>query len=136
VLKIILVGVGGGLGSVARYLVSLWAVAAISPDLPAGTFLVNVVGSWLVALVMELSLQAFLVPAEVRLFLVTGVAGGFTTYSTFNHELLRMLEQRAWATAAGYLVATVVGCLVAGLVGLGTARLVASGTGVLGSWRS
>jgi CrcB protein len=134
-LKLILVGVGGGLGSIARYLVAIWAAGSLSPDLPAGTFLVNVVGSWLVALVMELSLQAFEVPAELRLFLVTGVAGGFTTYSTFNHEVLRMVEQWAYALAAGYLALTVVACFAAGLLGVGTARLVASAAGVLGGGR-
>jgi CrcB protein len=129
----LLVCLGGGLGSGARYLVATWAARALPPTLPAGTLIVNTVGSFLVAVVMDLSLRAGLVAPELRLFLVAGVAGGFTTYSSFNHETLRLIEQRAYALASGYVAGMVVACLGAGLLGLATARLAtAAFTGLVG----
>jgi CrcB protein len=121
--NLLLVCVGGALGSGARFLVATWAASALPPGLPAGTLLVNVAGSWFIALVMDLSLRAGLVPPEVRLFLVTGVAGGFTTYSAFNQETLQLFQARGPLLAVAYVSGMVLLCLVAGLLGVATARL-------------
>ncbi len=110
--------VGGALGSGARYLVSTWAAAAFGAAFPFGTLIVNVAGSFLIAFIMRLALATELVPPLVRLFLTTGILGGFTTYSTFNYETLRLLDEGSFSTAAANLALTVGGCLVAGLAGL------------------
>jgi CrcB protein len=133
VAKLVLVCIGGALGSGARYLVATWAAAALPIAIPAGTLIVNVVGSWFIALVMDQSLRVGALPPEWRLFLATGVAGGFTTYSSFNHEALHLLEERSWGLAALYVVGMLLLCAAAGLLGLLTSRLAtAAAAGLLG----
>jgi CrcB protein len=121
--RLVLVCVGGALGSGARYLVALWAASTLGAAFPFGTLLVNVVGSWFVAVVMDLSLRAGAISPEWRFFLASGIAGGFTTYSAFNYEALRLVEERAYGLAASYVLGTLALCAVAGLLGLATARL-------------
>jgi CrcB protein len=120
---------GGALGSGARYLVGAWASAAFGPGFPFGTLIVNVVGSFLIGLVMRLSLTTGLVPGQLRLFLTTGILGGFTTYSSFNHETLRLLDDGDWGSVAINLGGTVLGCLLAGLAGMKVADLVSAWSG-------
>lgn len=123
--NLVLVCVGGALGSGARYLVAAWAAQAFGADFPRGTTLVNLLGSYLIALVLGLSLRTAAVSPNVRLFLTTGVRGGFTTYSSFNYETLRFLDEGATTYALLNLAVTVVGCLVTGGLGLLSARLIA-----------
>lgn len=118
---LLLVCAGGALGSGARYLVATWAVRAFGADLPRGTLLVNVVGSFVLAFV--LALRADSVGPEARLFLGAGVLGGFTTYSSFNHETLALLERGSAGLAAANVALTVLGCLAAGVAGLALGRL-------------
>lgn len=130
--RFVLVCIGGALGSGARYLVATWALDTFGPAFPRGTLLVNVVGSFLIAFVFDLSLRGVPISPDLRLFLTTGVMGGFTTYSSFNYELLRLLEDGAPSNAALYAALTVFGCLAAGVSGLVVARvLVRLGTGAL-----
>ena len=114
--KLLLVCAGGAIGSGLRHLVGLGAAALLGPGLPAGTFLVNVLGSFLIAVVMRLALGGRL-PDAARLFLATGVMGGFTTFSAFSVETLRFLAAGTPGAAAAYLAATVLACLSAGLAG-------------------
>src|SRR6266496_4074470 len=79
--RLVTVCVGGALGSGARYLVASWAAEAFGPGLPMGTILVNLVGSYLIAVVVGLAARTAAVSPNVRVFLTTGVMGGFTTYS-------------------------------------------------------
>jgi CrcB protein len=123
--KLVLVCLGGALGSGARYLVATWATGIFGPQLPAGTLLVNVAGSFLIAVVIGLSLGGAGVSPNLRLFLTTGVMGGFTTYSAFNYETLRLLDDGNVSVALTYVGATVVGGLCAAFVGLASVRLVA-----------
>ena len=107
--RFLLVCLGGALGSGARYLVAL--------AMPRGTLVVNLVGSFCIALVM-----ALLRPSDLRLLLVTGILGGFTTYSAFNEETLQMMRAGTWGSAALYVFVTVAGCLAAGFAGVAIAR--------------
>ena len=76
---------------------------------------------------MHLALTGTAVSLEMRIFLTTGILGGFTTYSSFNYETLALLNQRAYWLAGVNLAATVVGCLVAGVLGLATGRALVGG---------
>lgn len=130
--NLVLVAVGGALGSVARYLVATWAGASAG-GFPRGTLLVNLIGSFVISVVLELSLRSTAVPASTRLFVVTGVLGGFTTYSSFNYETLRLLDQGAVGTGLLNLGLTVAGCLGAGTLGLlSTRALLRLGAGLVG----
>jgi CrcB protein len=131
--KLVLVCVGGALGSMARYLVASWAASAWPTTVPLGTAIVNVVGSWFIAMVIDLSIRAGVHAPELRLFLATGIAGGFTTYSAFNQETLALLEDRAYGLAGAYVAGMVLLCLGAGLLGVKTARLVVAAAALLGS---
>ena len=112
--RFLLVCLGGAIGSGARYLVALSTVAY-------PTLIVNVVGSFLIAMVMELAAES-----DLRFFLVTGILGGFTTYSTFNQETLQMIRGGAAGAALLNVAMTVIGCLAAGFAGVFLVRLLSA----------
>jgi len=116
------VGIGGAIGSVARYHLEGWVQARLGPQFPFGTLAVNVLGSFLLALVMFVGLRTEAIPPTVRIALSTGVMGGFTTYSTFNYETLQLAQDGAWALCALNIAATVAGCLAAGALGWACGR--------------
>lgn len=120
----LLIGLGGAAGTLLRYGLSLLlADQTLATGWPLGTLAANVAGSLLLGVVMELAHGAELLGTDLRLVLGVGVMGGFTTYSSFNLETLRLAQEgHAWRAAA-YVAATVVVCLLAGLAGLWLARL-------------
>jgi CrcB protein len=94
------VGVGGFTGSVLRYWVSGWVYALdASPRLPWGTLAVNVIGCFAIGLLGGLAESRGLFAATTRLFLLIGLLGGFTTFSTFGYETLALLREQAAARA-------------------------------------
>jgi CrcB protein len=121
-LRFLLVCSGGAIGTGARYLTGLWAAAAFGTTFPVGTLLVNAIGSFLMALVMETAATTTFVSAEARLFLTTGVLGGFTTYSAFNQETTTMLRDGASRLGLLNVCVTLFGCLLAGVAGIAVAR--------------
>ena len=131
--RLLLICLGGALGTGARYLIASWVGQRYGAGFPRGTVLINVAGSFLIALIMEVSLTTGAVPEHLRLFLTTGVMGGFTTYSSFNHETLTLSRAGAWSLASLNLVLTVAGCLVAGVLGILAARGIARLGAGLGS---
>ena len=113
----LIVGLGGFLGSVARYLAST-QLARLWPALfPWGTFAVNVIGSLVVGLVFGLSQRHQWLTAEWRLFLATGFCGGFTTFSAFAFENMRLIQHGDYGTFALYAIASVVLCIAGAAVG-------------------
>jgi len=118
---------GGAVGTGARYLLSGWLLRIAGPGFPYGTLAVNVIGSFLLGLLMQVSLSTELIPPTLRLALTTGVMGGFTTYSTFNYETLRFVQEGSWLLAAANLGITVVSCLAAGVLGVFAGRVLAGG---------
>jgi CrcB protein len=126
VTRFLLVCLGGAAGTGARYLLGGWVLRLMGPAFPFGTILINAVGSFLIAAIMHLGLEATVISADARVVLTTGVLGGFTTYSTFNYETLRLAQQGAWAFAALNLAVTVVACLLAGVLGLMVGRALIS----------
>jgi CrcB protein len=123
--RVLLVAVGGAVGSVLRYLTTLLAVRSFGPDFPWGTLAVNLVGSFLIGLVNEVAVDALRVSGETRIMLVTGVLGGFTTYSAFSYEAASFLGAQAWSTAALYVVVTTVACVTLCMLGIAAGRSLA-----------
>jgi CrcB protein len=122
--KLVLVCLGGAIGSGARYLVGTWIAAKWGTGFPWGTLAINVTGSFLISVVMFLGLEVGMIGPELRLLLAVGVLGGFTTYSTFNYETTNYLREGAWLFAAVNATATVAGCLIAGFAGLAVERFI------------
>ena len=120
--RLALVILGGGFGSGARYLVGGWVAQALGSAFPYGTIGINALGSFLISVVMYLSLTAGAISPDLRLLLATGIMGGFTTYSTFNYESLAFFQQGAWLLGALNILATVFVCLAAGAIGLMLSR--------------
>ena len=106
----------------ARYLVGL---AVGRRDFPYGTLIVNLVGSFLIAFILELALLRKDVPANLQLALTTGFMGGFTTYSSFNFETTRLVLDGHPARGIANICATLIGAFAAGLLGLWLARRIA-----------
>lgn len=117
---VLYVAVGGALGSVARYLMgSALATQAVQWGVrfPVGTFAVNLVGCLLIGLVAGLADKHALIAADARLFLVTGVLGGYTTFSSFGLETVMLLKGGDIGLALAYVLGSVV--LGVALVALG-----------------
>ena len=121
--RLVLISLGGAVGTAARYLLSVWLLRTLGPAFPYGTLAVNVIGSFLLGVIMQAGLDTTVLSPTARVVLGTGVMGGFTTYSAFNYETLQYLQQGAWATAALYVVTTLLVCLGAGALGMLAARL-------------
>jgi len=122
VTRFLLVCGAGAIGCGARYLAGLWALERFGTKFPYGTLLVNIVGSFLIALVMELSIRIADFPPNLRLALTTGLMGGLTTYSAFNFETTQLAFSGHTLRALANVVITIVACLAAGLLGLVVAR--------------
>ena len=121
-MRVALVALGGAIGSVARYGVGSLAARAFGAAFPVGTLLVNLSGSFLIAIIMHVALAGTAISLELRIFLTTGIMGGYTTYSSFNYETLALINQRAYGLAGLNVAGTVVGCFVVGLLGLAAGR--------------
>lgn len=122
----VLVFLGAGLGGNLRYWIGGWVAARYGVVFPWGTLAVNAVGSFAIGLFMVLSLQEGWAPGW-RLFVAIGVLGGFTTFSTFSYETLKLLEERSYILAAGNAALSLALSLVACWLGMVGARLLAGG---------
>jgi CrcB protein len=111
---LLIVALGGALGSVGRYLLSGWVLhRVVGWQFPIGTFAVNVLGCLFVGVMGGLAVKHELLSADARLFLFTGVAGGFTTFSAFGLETFHLLRKGEPGIAAAYVALSVlVGMLV------------------------
>ncbi len=109
---ILIVGAGGFLGSVSRYLGQLAAGKIFPPSFPIGTFMINVLGSLIIGMVYALSEKGNLLTADMRLFLAVGFCGGFTTFSTFANDNLTMLRDGS----IGLLLMNVIGSVILGIL--------------------
>jgi len=120
--EIVLVAVGGALGAVLRYTIGLAITARATPGFPWNTLAVNVVGAFLIGLLMALPLGDGVPGAAWRLFLATGILGGFTTFSALSYESIALIENGAlWAGLANMFGSGAVG-LAAAWLGLVAGR--------------
>lgn len=102
--NILLVGLGGAAGSMLRYAFSVWFKHA---SFPLATFLVNIIGSFIIGLVFAYSLRSESFATNWRLFLAAGICGGFTTFSAFSLESLQLLQQQRVGIFFVYVIGTV-----------------------------
>lgn len=115
--RLLWISLAGALGTGTRYLVGQWAASRFGTALPYGTLFVNVTGCFLIALVFALASASANFSPTLRLALTTGFLGGFTTYSSFNHETTALFAAGARGAALANFGITVVGGLAAGLLG-------------------
>lgn len=114
---LLLVALGGALGSVARYGASLGINRWTQSSFPWGTLFVNILGSFLIGLIMVWVLKAGEVRENYRLLLVTGIMGGFTTFSSFSWETWKLIEDGRLSLAAANVFMSVGICLLATIAG-------------------
>jgi CrcB protein len=115
--RIFWICLAGAVGTGARYLVALWAAQGLGSAFPFGTLIVNLVGCFAIAAVMHAALTLSWSPT-LRSAITIGFIGGLTTYSSFNYETSRLLEEGAVAAAALNAAVTIVGAFAAGWLGL------------------
>ena len=107
----------GAAGTGCRYLVAIWAGQRFGAAFPIGTLIVNLAGCFAISVVMQLA-AALAWPATLRSALAIGFLGGLTTYSSFNYETMRLLEEGATGAAAMNAAATIGGAFAAGWLGM------------------
>ena len=118
-LTLMLVGLGGAVGAICRYLLGVAALRGLGPDWPYGTFAANLIGGLCMGvLVGVLAHKGGADQERWRLLLGVGVLGGFTTFSSFSLEVVLMIARRAYGQAAAYSLGSVVFSIVALFAGL------------------
>lgn len=113
----------GALGCLARYFISGWAYALIGKGFPYGTLVVNILGAFIIGLVMEFGIRSTLLPVNLRAGLTIGFLGGLTTFSTFSYETFRLLEDGEFVIASTNVLVSVILCLTFTWVGIQAARM-------------
>lgn len=119
--RLLWVCLAGAAGTGARYLVGVWAAERLGASFPYGTLLVNLAGCFLMAFLMEVALSLTWSPT-LRVAITVGFLGGLTTYSSFNHETTRMLQNGAYGLAGLNAGLTLAGAFTAGWLGFLAAR--------------
>ena len=108
-----IVGMGSFIGGGMRYLTQQLVAKQFSAPFPYGTLIVNILGCFLIGIIFSLSEKANLLSTEMRLFLATGFCGGFTTFSSFTVENLKLIEQKQFAFAGIYISLSLIFGIVA-----------------------
>ncbi len=114
----VIVFFGAGIGGALRHATNLLAARLFGLTFPVGTFAVNIVGAFAMAIIVEFFVLKAGLPQSAWLFLTTGVLGGFTTFSTFTVDAVALYERGEGLTALAYVVLSVVGSLVAFIGGM------------------
>ena len=123
-LGVLLIGVGGFAGAIARYLVDARVTAWTGGSLPWGTFVVNITGSFAVGLLFALVMERTALPAEIRGPVMIGFIGSYTTFSTLALESWRTIEDGAWLYASGNLVGSIIVGVLAVVAGIELGRAI------------
>mgnify|MGYP006326412525 CR=1 FL=1 len=114
VIKLLAVAVGGAAGAVARYLITISPIARLFESFPLSTFLINISGSIAIGFLLAITVERFEMAENMKLALIVGFLGAFTTFSTFEMEIFSLLRERQIFFAIFYAVLS----LVVGLVGV------------------
>jgi CrcB protein len=119
---LVLVALGGAIGASLRHLVNLGSLRLVGANYPWGTMAINVAGSLAMGIFIELLARRFNASNELRLFIATGILGGFTTFSAFSLDFAVLWERGAAGPALAYAIASVAGSILALFLGLWLAR--------------
>ena len=119
---VLLVGLGGGIGSIARYLCQRWINFSYPHHFPWSTWLVNITGCFLIGIFWGISFRSFAANENWKLFLMTGLCGGFTTFSAFTLEGTGLLKENRTGLFFLYIAASVVVGLLATYAGMKLTR--------------
>jgi CrcB protein len=111
--SLLLVGIGGGLGSILRYSISLFVQRYYNDHFPVATLVVNFIGCLLIGVLIALLGRSVAMQSEIKLLLITGFCGGFTTFSAFASENIQLFQSGQINTAMVYILLSVVLCLLA-----------------------
>lgn len=93
---ILIVGTGGFIGSVMRYLVQFYVEKGMSSTFPMGTLIANIAGSFIIGMVFAIAEKGNLMSSEWRIFLTVGICGGFTTFSAFAYNNFNMIKEHSY----------------------------------------
>jgi CrcB protein len=107
-MNVLVIGIGGFVGAVARYGIAVWIGQRWGRSFPLGTFVINVSGSFLIGLLMTLMAERFTENPQWRLLLVVGFLGAYTTFSTFEYETGALLKDGEWLFAGLNVVLSVI----------------------------
>ena len=120
------VGLGGALGAIVRYAISLWAIQRFEALLPTaaliGTLIANAVGAFLIGVLFVVITEKGIIAESWRPLLVVGFLGALTTFSTFSIETVGLLQQGEWLSAMVYVLGSVIICLLLTWAGIELAR--------------
>ena len=122
-MDLLLVGIGGFLGAIARRVLDLWVSDLAGSAFPFGTLVINVSGAFLIGLLYAWALERGVLPSSIRGPVMIGFIGAYTTFSTWMLESWRLVEDGAWALAAVNVAGSVALGLVAVVAGLAVGRL-------------
>ncbi len=122
--KLLIIGLGGFLGSVARYVTTKFVDEKLSPAFPYGTLTVNILGSFLLGIIYIIALRKAGLTENGRLFLGVGFCGGFTTFSAFALENFSLMQEKFVGTSLLYISVSIVGGILALVAGVWVARFV------------
>lgn len=117
-LRTLLVALGGGIGSAARYLVGGWFAVRFGAAFPYGTLVINVTGSFIIGFFLAFAEQRIWLGPNWRVFFGVGFIGGYTTFSTFEYETIRLLQDGEMLLGIVYLVGSVTTGALATLAGI------------------
>jgi|SRR5208283_545707 len=112
-MNIIIIGIGGFIGSITRYGMAFWIGQRWGRSFPLGTFVINVSGSFVIGLLMTLFTERLLVNPQWRLLLVVGFLGAYTTFSTFEYETGTLVRDGEWLIAGMNVVFSVMAGFIA-----------------------
>jgi CrcB protein len=122
-LNLVAIALGAAIGANLRYGLSTWAAQRLGATWPYGTFIVNVLGCLAIGVLLTLAATRLTLSEPLRLFLVTGLLGGFTTFSTFGYESFTLITRGDWLGAGLYIGGSMIVGLAAVFLGASLARM-------------
>jgi len=119
-INLLAIFIGGGIGSIIRYLVGLLCTHHLSYNLPLATFIVNILGSFIIGLAISFFLHKTGIPQAYKLAITVGFCGGLSTFSSFSIEVLNMLKDGDYLRSFIYVILSIIICFAAAFIGLKT----------------
>ncbi|WP_448588552.1 fluoride efflux transporter CrcB [Thermocrinis sp.] len=120
---VLAIALGGAIGSLLRYFISRFLQGKLGIDFPVGTLTVNLIGSLFIGFAFSYLVEKLNISAETRAFFITGLAGGFTTFSTFSYESLNLMLNGEYVKFLLYLLGTNILCLFLTFLGYNLGRM-------------